>query len=61
MTIDQIIEDAIMALENADSHEQRMNVLLWVYAKGIGAAMRAKGHWPDDKKMSFQDYFQEQK
>lgn len=46
-TLDQTIAECMEALENADSDEQRFNVLVFMYAKGIGVAMRAKGHWPN--------------
>lgn len=45
--IDETLDECMEALNNADNDDQRLSVLIFVYAKGIGAAMRAKGHWPD--------------
>jgi len=45
-SLDDMLTECEQALDNADSDEQRRSVLIFVYAKGIGAAMRAKGHWP---------------
>jgi len=42
--VDDIISDAVMLIrEHPDKVDK---ILCIVYAKGIGAAMRAMGHWP---------------
>jgi len=46
-SLEEILDECMQALDNADNDDQRRTVLIFVYAKGIGAAMRAKGHWPN--------------
>lgn len=47
--IDEHIEEAIKVVhDDCGNGELLRLVLISMYAKGIGAAMRAMGHWPSD-------------
>lgn len=49
MKIDQFIDDAMESINSpgADTEAHIRMALLIMYAKGVGAAMRATGNWPD--------------